>query len=140
MSLQLPSKEGQQLLCLLPVCGAHCGGALPEKTLHSSRVTRPGVLLLLILLHSSSGFLLVYGQALKFNRNLGRNRFGPCKVPKQVWERVVINPPLVQFFYKSIQILQQNEVQVLHNKRPSIYLQIHVTIFQINHWISKSFQ
>jgi hypothetical protein len=38
----------KKYLCVLPVCGAHHGGALCGMTLHSHRVLEPGVLLLLL--------------------------------------------------------------------------------------------
>jgi hypothetical protein len=40
------------------------------------------------------------------------------------------------FFDNSIFILQWNEMLVLHNKRPNIYLQIHFILLQINIWLS----
>ena len=36
------------ILHTLPICNAHCGGALRERTLHSHQVTRLGFLLLLL--------------------------------------------------------------------------------------------
>jgi hypothetical protein len=42
---------GHHLWLPFPVCGAHCGGALRKRTLHSRRVLEPGVLLLLLDCH-----------------------------------------------------------------------------------------
>jgi hypothetical protein len=43
-------------------------------------------------------------------------------------------------FYKFGIDLQQNKMYVHHNKRPNMYLQIHIIIFPIKCWVSNSFK